>query len=66
VQQGGRPDIQVDFDLPLEFRNGPVYFNTRDNKISAIILKQGLRRYPPIQTGPIELNDEYMPRLVIP
>jgi len=63
VQRGGSREIQVDYDLPREFRNGPVYFNTRNNRIDAFMLKQGLKRYPPMQHNSIQLNDEYIPRL---
>ena len=63
VQQGGSPDIQTDYNLPIAFRNGPVYFNAQNNQITAFILKQGLSKYPPVQDGLIQLNYEYLPRL---
>lgn len=63
IEQGGSQQIQVDFDLPADFRNGFIYFNSEENRLSVIILKQSLRRYPPIQTGRIELNYAYMPLL---
>lgn len=63
IEQGGSQQIQVDFDLPDAFRNGRIYFNVEENRLSVIILKQSLRRYPPIQVGRIELNYEYMPLL---
>ncbi len=63
IQQGGSQKIQVDFDLPADFRNGPIYFNNEENRLSVIILKQSLRRYPPIRDGRIELDYEYMPLL---
>lgn len=63
IQQGGNKTIQVDFDLPTEFRHGPVYFNTEKSQLTAFILKQGLQRYPPIQADALELNYEYLPLL---
>jgi hypothetical protein len=64
VQQGGNREIQVDYDLPIAFRNGPVYLNTEKDRLDAFILKQGLTRYPPVQDGLIQLNYEYMPSLI--
>ncbi len=63
IERGGNEQIQVDFDLPADFRNGPIYFNTEENRFSVIILKQGLHNYPPIRDGQIELDYEYMPLL---
>ncbi len=51
VEQGGGRYIQVDYDLPPEFRNGYVYFNQGASVITAYILKQGLSSYPPQQVG---------------
>ena len=47
VERGGRRFIQVDYDLPSEFRNGYVYINTGADNNTAYILKQGLSGYPP-------------------
>ncbi|MBE9188344.1 hypothetical protein IQ270_27855 [Microcoleus sp. LEGE 07076] len=51
VEQGGGRYIQVDYDLPPEFRNGYVYFNQGASLITAYILKQGLSSYPPVNVG---------------
>ncbi|MCC3600064.1 MULTISPECIES: hypothetical protein [unclassified Microcoleus] len=51
VEQGGGRYIQVDYDLPPEFRNGYVYFNQGASVITAYILKQGLSSYPPLNVG---------------
>ncbi|MGB8689714.1 MAG: hypothetical protein WCD53_20570 [Microcoleus sp.] len=51
VEQGGGRYIQNDYDLPSEFRNGYVYFNTGASVIGAYILKQGLSSYPPLKVG---------------
>lgn len=51
VEQGGGRYIQVDYDLPPEFRNGYVYFNQGASVITAYIFKQGLSSYPPQQVG---------------
>ncbi|MEG4087937.1 hypothetical protein [Microcoleus sp. Pol12B4] len=51
VEQGGGRHIQVDYDLPPEFRNGYVYFNQGASVITAYILKQGLSSYPPVNVG---------------
>jgi hypothetical protein len=42
VQSGESDYIQMDYDLPDEFRNGFVYFNYGANQITAFILKKGL------------------------
>ncbi|HBW58641.1 MAG TPA: hypothetical protein DEF27_12895 [Oscillatoriales bacterium UBA8482] len=47
IEQGGRRFIQVDYDLPSEFRNGYVYINIGADNNTAYILKQGLSGYPP-------------------
>lgn len=51
VEQGGGRYIQVDYDLPPDFRNGYVYFNQGASVITAYILKQGLSSYPPVSVG---------------
>ena len=58
VENGGGRFIQVDYDLPKEFRNGYVYFiNQGPSVITAYILKQGLSSYPPInKTGLGEID----------
>jgi hypothetical protein len=65
VEQGGGRYIQNDYDLPSEYRNGYVYFNTGASVIGAYILKQGLSSYPPIKVGgqqqiDHELADKYL------
>ncbi len=42
VERGESDYIQMDYDLPGEFRNGFVYFNYGANQITAFILKRGL------------------------
>ncbi len=57
VENGGGRYIQVDYDLPPEFRNGYVYFNQGASVITAYILKQGLSSYPPVkETGLGEID----------
>jgi hypothetical protein len=57
VEQGGGRYIQVDYDLPNEFRNGYVYFNQGASVITAYLLKQGLSSYPPLkETGLGEID----------
>jgi hypothetical protein len=57
VENGGGRYIQVDYDLPKEFRNGYVYFNQGASVITAYILKQGLSSYAPIyETGLGEID----------
>jgi hypothetical protein len=51
VEQGGGRYIQVDYDLPPEFRNGFVYFNYKLSAIQAYILKSGLSSYPALNSG---------------
>ena len=58
VEQGGGRYIQVDYDLPNEFRNGYVYFNQGASVITAYLLKQGLlSSYLPLkETGLGEID----------
>ena len=42
VESGESDYIQMDYDLPDEFRDGFVYFNYGANQITAFILKRGL------------------------
>jgi hypothetical protein len=60
VAQGGRGDrfIQVDYDLPIQFRKGFVYFNLGADQITAFIIKQGLSSYPQRVEGLTEINDD--------
>ena len=65
VEQGGGRYIQVDYDLPPEFRNGYVYFNQGASLITAYILKEGLSSYPPVNVGGLgeidrNLGDKYL------
>lgn len=65
VEQGGSRYIQVDYDLPPEFRNGYVYFNQGASVITAYILKQGLSSYPPRKVGGLgeidsDLGEKYV------
>ncbi|MCU0547425.1 MAG: hypothetical protein MUE44_35565 [Oscillatoriaceae cyanobacterium Prado104] len=65
VERGGGRYIQVDYDLPNEFRNGYVYFNQGASVITAYILKQGLSNYPPVNVGGLgeidaDLGDRYV------
>lgn len=46
VARGGGRYIQVDYDLPTEYRDGFVYFNQGASVINAFILKKGLSSYP--------------------
>lgn len=65
VEQGGGRYIQVDYDLPNEFRNGYVYFNQGASVITAYILKQGLSNYPPVRVGGLgEINADLSDRYV--
>ena len=57
VDRGGGRYIQSDYDLPDEFRNGPVYFNQGANVIGAYILKEGLPSYPPATEGGLQQID---------
>ncbi|MFB8788085.1 MAG: hypothetical protein U7123_04390 [Potamolinea sp.] len=45
VDRGGGRYIQVDYDLPNEYRDGFVYFNQGPSVINAFILNQGLSSY---------------------
>ncbi|WP_155967626.1 hypothetical protein [Kamptonema formosum] len=57
VERGGGRYIQVDFDLPDEFRNGFVYFNQGASVINAYILKEGLSSYPAAIEGGLQQID---------
>jgi hypothetical protein len=60
VEQGGGRYIQVDYDLPPEFRNGYVYFNQGASVIGAYIIKEGLSSYPPLKVGGQQQIDPYL------
>jgi hypothetical protein len=48
--------LQVDYDLPDQFRNGYVYFDAKENQITAFILRRGLRNYPKRRPGLMEMS----------
>ena len=56
---GGRfsPYIQVDYDLPQEFRNGYIYRIEGVNTLWLYILKQGLPKYPSVFSNKSEQID---------
>ncbi len=63
VDRGGRRYIQVDYDLPTEFRDGFVYFNQGASVINAFILKKGLSSYTSIAND-IEIDFQVAERYV--
>jgi hypothetical protein len=48
--------LQVDYNLPDQFRNGYVYFDAKENQITAFILRRGLRNYPQRRSGRMEMS----------
>jgi len=65
VERGGdRRDIQVDYDLPNEFRNGFVYFNYAISSVYAYIFKSGLSSYPLVKEGIVDIDFELADRYV--
>jgi len=63
VKQGGNRFIQVDYNLPNEFRNGYVYFTQGASVIYGYIFKSGLPNYPPVTDRTIpnfEVGDRYV------
>ena len=57
IEQGGRRFVQVDYDLPSEFRNGYIYINPGGDNTAGYILKQGLSNYPPITVNRVSEID---------
>jgi hypothetical protein len=63
VKQGGNRYIQVDYDLPDEFRNGYIYFTQGASVIYGYIFKSGLSNYPPKDDSRLpnfEIGDRYV------
>lgn len=51
------PYIQVDFDLPQEFRSGYVYRTEGANSLSLYVFKAGLSSYPPVLSSKFQQID---------
>ena len=57
IEQGGQRFVQVDYDLPSEFRNGYIYINAGGDNTMGYILKQGLSNYPPRRVNTVSEID---------
>lgn len=55
--RGYSPYIQVDFDLPQEFRSGYVYRTEGANSLSLYVFKAGLSSYPPVLSSKFQQID---------